>query len=70
MSVLGISLGPRQAPLRGCARTGEWPCTTCRWSAARSNSHALRALLLGTPEPAAAVYAEWVSAMPRQGVAS
>ena len=32
--------------------------------------HALRSLLLDTPEPAAAVFVEHVSAMPRQGVAS
>ena len=70
MLVIGIDPGSASGAVAWLHSDGRAGVHDLPLIAGTLDPHALRSLLLDTPEPAAAVYVEHVSAMPRQGVAS
>ena len=70
MLVIGIDPGSASGAVAWLHAEGRAGVSDLPLIAGAIDPHALRSLLLDTPEPATAVYVERVSAMPRQGVAS
>ncbi len=70
MLVIGIDPGSASGAVAWLHAEGRAAVSDLPLIAGALDPHALRSLLLDTPEPATAVYVEHVSAMPRQGVAS
>ncbi len=68
--VIGIDPGSASGAVAWLHADGRAAVSDQPLIAGALDPHALRSLLLDTPEPATAVYVEHVSAMPRQGVAS
>ncbi len=70
MLVIGIDPGSASGAVAWLHAEGRAAVSDLPLIAGALDPHALRTLLLDTPEPATAVYVEHVSARPRQGVAS
>jgi hypothetical protein len=68
--VIGIDPGSASGAVAWVHPDGQAAVSDLPLIAGALDPHALRTLLLDTPEPATAVYVEHVSAMPRQGLAS
>ena len=70
MLIVGIDPGSASGAVAWAHADGHAAVSDLPLIAGTLDPHALRTLLLDTPEPATAVYVEHVSAMPKQGVAS